>query len=63
MDDTKKNKLWEEYAKTRSDKLREQIIIEYVPLVKFVAGRLNLYLGYTVEYDDLVSYEIGRAHV
>ncbi len=58
MDDTKKNKLWEEYAKTRSDKLREQIIIEYVPLVKFVAGRLNLYLGYTVEYDDLVSYGV-----
>lgn len=58
MDDAKKLKLWEEYAKTRSDKLREQIIIEYVPLVKLVAGRLNMYLGYTVEYDDLVSYGV-----
>lgn len=58
MDDTKKNKLWEEYIKTKSDKLREQIIIEYVPLVKLVAGRLNMYLGYTVEYDDLVSYGV-----
>lgn len=58
MDDTKKNKLWEEYIKTNSDKLREQIIIEYVPLVKLVAGRLNMYLGYTVEYDDLVSYGV-----
>ncbi|MGN0155218.1 MAG: FliA/WhiG family RNA polymerase sigma factor [Lachnospiraceae bacterium] len=58
MDDTKKNKLWEEYIKTKSEKLREQIIIEYVPLVKLVAGRLNMYLGYTVEYDDLVSYGI-----
>ena len=58
MDDIKKNKLWEEYIKTKSEKLREQIIIEYVPLVKLVAGRLNMYLGYTVEYDDLVSYGI-----
>ena len=58
MDDIKKNKLWEEYEKNKSEKLREQIIIEYVPLVKLVAGRLNMYLGYTVEYDDLVSYGI-----
>lgn len=58
MDDDKKSKLWEEYIKTGSDKLREQIIIEYVPLVKLVAGRLNIYLGYTVEYDDLVSYGV-----
>ncbi len=58
MDETKRNKLWEEYIKTKSEKLREQIIVEYVPLVKLVAGRLNMYLGYTVEYDDLVSYGI-----
>lgn len=58
MDDTKRAKLWEDYNRTRDEKLREQIIIEYVPLVKLVAGRLNMYLGYTVEYDDLVSYGI-----
>ena len=32
--------------------------MEYVPLVKVVSGRLSMYLGYTVEYDDLVSYGI-----
>ena len=58
MDETKRNKLWQEYIKNQSEQLREQIIIEYVPLVKLVAGRLNMYLGYTVEYDDLVSYGI-----
>lgn len=58
MDETKRNKLWQEYIKWNSEQLREQIIIEYVPLVKLVAGRLNMYLGYTVEYDDLVSYGI-----
>ena len=58
MDETKKNKLWEDYKKNKSEKLREQIIVEYVPLVKLVAGRLNMYLGYTVEYDDLVRYGV-----
>lgn len=58
MDDNKRNMLWEEYSKNRSEKLREQIILEYVSLVKLVAGRLNMYLGYTVEYDDLVGYGV-----
>lgn len=58
MDEAKRAKLWEDYKRTKDDKLREQIIVEYVPLVKLVAGRLNMYLGYTVEYDDLVSYGV-----
>lgn len=58
MSEEFRNKLWEEYAKNKSLELREQIIIEYVGLVKIVAGRLSMYLGYTVEYDDLVGYGI-----
>lgn len=58
MDEKSRNSLWEEYARTRSPKLREKLIIEYSELVKIVAGRLGMYLGYTVEYDDLVGYGI-----
>ena len=58
MDDTGKKKLWEEYANTGSPEVREKIILEYAPLVKVVAGRLSMYLGYNVEYEDLVSYGI-----
>lgn len=58
MDETKREKLWTSYSKMRSPEIREQLIMEYVPLVKLVAGRLSMYLGYTVEYDDLVSYGI-----
>ncbi len=54
----KKERLWMEYSHTRSSTVREQLIIEYVPLVKLVAGRLAIYLGSNVEYDDLVSYGI-----
>lgn len=58
MDDLQRKKLLDEYAESKSSKLREQIILEYAQLVKLVAGRLSMYLGYNVEYDDLVSYGI-----
>lgn len=58
MDDAGRRKLLEEYAKTKTPEVREKLILEYAPLVKVVAGRLSMYLGYNVEYEDLVSYGI-----
>lgn len=58
MDEAGRNKLWTEYNKTKSADIREQLILEYAPLVKLVAGRLSMYLGFNVEYDDLVGYGI-----
>lgn len=53
-----KAKLWEDYSKHKTPDIREKIIIEYANLVKIVAGRLSMYLGYNVDYDDLVGYGI-----
>ena len=58
MTETERNKLWEDYSRHRTTEVREKLIIEYAPLVKIVAGRLSMYLGYNVEYDDLVGYGI-----
>lgn len=58
MDEAGRRKLLEEYARTKSSEAREKLILEYASLVKVVAGRLSMYLGYNVEYDDLVSYGI-----
>lgn len=58
MDEKEKLNLWENYIKTRNPKIREQLIVEYAPLVKVVAGRMGMYLGYTVEYDDLIGYGV-----
>lgn len=58
MKTAEREKLWESYQKNPSPEIREQIILEYAPLVKIVAGRLSMYLGYNVEYDDLVGYGI-----
>ena len=56
MSAEEKLRLWEEYSKNKTPELREKIIIEYASLVKIVAGKLGIYLGYNVEYDDLVGY-------
>lgn len=58
MKSVDKEKLWVEYLKNPTDSLREQIIVEYAPLVKIIAGRLSIYLGNNVEYDDLVGYGV-----
>ncbi len=58
MDENSRNHLWEEYMSTKNSEIRDKIILEYAPLVKIVAGRLSIYLGYNVEYDDLVGYGI-----
>ena len=58
MRETERNRLWEQYHKKKTPQLREQLILEYAGVVNLVAGRLSMYLGYTVEYDDLVGYGI-----
>jgi RNA polymerase sigma factor FliA len=58
MDEMSKLKLWEAYQTHMDPKLKEQIIIEYAQLVKYVAGRLSMYLGNNVEYDDLCGYGV-----
>ncbi len=58
MKEAERKKMWDRYMSTRSPELREQLILEYANVVNLVAGRLSMYLGYTVEYDDLVGYGI-----
>lgn len=58
MDDVSKVKLWEKYSKTKDNSIKEQLIIEHAQLVKFVAGRLSMYLGSNVEFEDLCGYGV-----
>ena len=58
MSDKNLEILWEQYEATKETSIKDKLIIEYAPLVKFVAGRLNIYLGQNVEYEDLVSYGV-----
>ncbi|TLM77537.1 MAG: RNA polymerase sigma factor WhiG [Actinobacteria bacterium] len=49
--------LWQRYKDGDPD-AREQLILNYSPLVKYVAGRLSASLPQTVETADLISYGI-----
>lgn len=50
--------LWEQYAGSPSRELRDQLIVHYSPLVKYVASRVAAGLPQNVEQADLVSYGI-----
>jgi RNA polymerase sigma factor for flagellar operon FliA len=52
------SRLWDEYKKTGERRLRDQLIILYSPLVKYVAARVAVGLPQHVEQADLVSYGI-----
>lgn len=47
--------IWEEYQRTRNPKIKEQLIIKYISLVKYVAGRMMISLPPSVELGDLES--------
>jgi RNA polymerase sigma factor FliA len=48
----------DEYKRTGARELRNQLIIRYSPLVKWVAGRVSVGLPQMIEQIDLVSYGI-----
>ena len=49
------NQLWQDYKKNNNLESREKIILHYVPLVRYVAGRFAPGLKGYFEFDDLVS--------
>lgn len=50
--------LWEKYKSTGGAEAREQLILKYSPLVRYVAGRVGVGLPPNVEQADLISYGI-----
>ncbi|MBP5936535.1 RNA polymerase sigma factor WhiG [Streptomyces sp. LBUM 1476] len=49
------DELWRSYKETGDERLREQLILHYSPLVKYVAGRVSVGLPPNVEQADFVS--------
>ncbi|MDR1440179.1 MAG: FliA/WhiG family RNA polymerase sigma factor [Clostridiales bacterium] len=50
--------LWKQYAQTKDPAVRETLITENAYLIKYVAGRLNIYFTANLEYDDIVSFGV-----
>jgi RNA polymerase sigma factor FliA len=49
------DEIWREFRTTQDEALRNRLVLQYAPLVKYVAGRLRTRMPDTVEQDDLVS--------
>ncbi|MBZ5740016.1 FliA/WhiG family RNA polymerase sigma factor [Nocardioides mangrovi] len=47
--------IWHDYQQRRSPELRNQLVLQYSPLVKYVAGRMRAELPSSIETADLVS--------
>ena len=48
--------LWSRYKENRDPKAREELVVQFAPLVRYVAGRMAMGLPSQVEIDDLESY-------
>ena len=56
VEEKTEDELWNEYKETRSPDLRDKIIRQYMPLVKYVAGKVSVGMPSSVEFDDLVGF-------
>lgn len=55
MEASQVEELWREFKQSGAQDLRNQLVLQYSPLVKYVAGRVRSGLPQTVESADLVS--------
>jgi RNA polymerase sigma factor for flagellar operon FliA len=53
--ETELDELWSEYKATGDPAVRDRLILQYAPLVKYVAGRIRSGLPASVDQADLVS--------
>ena len=51
-------KLWEEYSQRPTEGLREQIVKRYLPLIKYVVGRMAVSPPPGLDYEDLLSFGV-----
>jgi RNA polymerase sigma factor for flagellar operon FliA len=58
QDNAEVDVLWSRLKESGDQSVRDQLILHYSPLVKYVAGRVAVGLPQNVEQSDLVSYGI-----
>jgi RNA polymerase sigma factor for flagellar operon FliA len=49
-------RLWEQYSVSPTTQLREEIVVQYAPLVRYVIGRLALRIPSSIDREDLLGY-------
>ncbi len=56
--DQNEQEYWVKYREAGGADIREALIIKYLPLVRYAAGKIpiNVHTNKTIEFDDLVAY-------
>lgn len=50
--------VWRDYKETKDQSIRDSIIKQYAPLVKYVAGKVSVGMPHNVDFDDLVGFGV-----
>jgi RNA polymerase sigma factor for flagellar operon FliA len=50
--------LWKRYTENDDRQAREELIVHYAKLVKYVVGRLAIWLPPSLQYEDLIGYGV-----
>jgi RNA polymerase sigma factor for flagellar operon FliA len=48
--------LWIKYKKSKQKDIKDQLIVKYLPFVKYIAGRVAMNLPPNIDFDDLIGY-------
>lgn len=52
------NKIWKEYYKKKDKNLKDELILNYLNLVRYIAGRLQIRFPSNIEHSDIMSWGI-----
>ena len=58
LENVTEEELWKEYRKTHKQEIRDTLIRQYAPLVKYVAGKISVGMPQNVDFDDLVGFGV-----
>lgn len=58
MTPTREKELWARYKARGDESARDELIVAYMPIVKYVAGRMAIHVPSNVELDDLIGWGV-----
>ena len=58
MTPDEERELWRRFKESGDGSAREQLIVEYMRVVKYVAGRMAIHIPSSIELDDLIGWGV-----
>ena len=58
MTTDEEKKLWDDFSRTKSLEIRDEIVRRYLPLIKYVVGRMSVTPPQGLDYEDILSFGV-----